>query len=107
MAEPPWPIPFAEPSGHYLFRALLSPSAHRVSRSDSLHSKIRPFASRLLWPRLTSLGPSQSVAGPVVRFDRTGPQRSPRVSREAFLRAPPDLPVRVSRWLLGLPVQCR
>src|ERR1700730_3363491 len=34
-------------------------------------------------------------------------ERSPRVRRCSFPRAPPDLPVRVSAWLSSVPVHCR
>ena len=62
---------------------MLSPPARRVSQTDSLHSEIRPFALRLLWPRLTSGGSSQHLSMSVA-LKQTA--RSPRVSR-THLRA--------------------
>ena len=59
-------------------------------------SALHPDPSRLLWPRLTSPGPSPTVAGAVVPIPSGQPQRSPRVSYASFPRSPPDLPTHMS-----------
>ena len=59
------------------------------------NSALHPDLPGLLWPLLTSPGPSPTVAGAVVGPSRQ-PQRPPRVSRASFPRSPPDLPAHVS-----------
>ena len=95
-----------EVEGHLVGPGLLPLRAHRVVPDCSLARKIRPFVDERM-PITTALADFSHPVPPRCRGGGPDPPgqsgRSPRVSRESFARASPDLPSRVSGVTIGPP----
>ena len=73
-------------------------------RDSALHAF--PLGRALLWPLLTPPRPSDAVADTLLRLSGE-PRRPPTVRHCTFSGQPPDLPVRVTEGVLGVPVHGR
>jgi len=118
MPLPSGPLALAAPRSHqFRFRLhQLGSGALRLSAAPRSSTRIRllllkdsalhPPRGRTTMASADFSTPFTTPPGDASRIVRRK-QRPPRVRHGSFLRDPPDLPHRVSAWLLGLPVHRR